>query len=267
MRIFPTVILLVAAAATLSCQPAPRTAGEISGGARSDETVRARQAARDRARDALQAPANKQILFGDLHVHSGFSVDAFMYALPLFGGEGAHPPADACDFARYCAGLDFFSINDHAEGLTPDLWRETIDSIRECNRRAGDDDNPDMVAFIGWEWTQAGATPEEHFGHQNIILPGLGDGEIPARPISSIAISTYEQKPPPAIVMRGGAAIVRALGYGPYADVLAAMTALAGTPDCEVGVPSPQLPIGCRESASTPAELSASSTSGASNPW
>src|SRR5262245_43021485 len=61
------------------------------------------------ARPAAQAAASaqlggataapKQILFGDLHVHTTFSADAFVRSLPMLQGEGAHPPADACDFA------------------------------------------------------------------------------------------------------------------------------------------------------------------------
>ena len=98
----------------------------------------------------------KQVLFGDLHVHTTFSFDAFMFSLPLLGGEGAHPPADACDFARYCSALDFWSINDHDFSISPRHWRETIDSIRQCNEVAGDPANPDMVSYLGWEWTQVG---------------------------------------------------------------------------------------------------------------
>ncbi len=255
MKVGRTFVLLAATSVFFGCREEARTAGEIEGGPRSAAVIATRGRAREKARATLGASGGKQILFGDLHVHSTFSVDAFMYALPVFNGEGAHPPADACDFARYCAGLDFFSINDHAEGLSPALWRETIDSIRECNQRAGDPSNPDMVAFLGWEWTQTSTTPERHFGHQNVIFPGLGDDEIPARPISSIAIETYPQKPPPRFVMRGAAALVGMLGYPEYADVLSFMTSLASTPDCARDVSSPDLPVDCRESAPTPAEL------------
>ena len=157
------------AALLLACGDRDQPVGEIEGARRPP-----------RAEVASLAPgAAKGILFGDLHAHSTYSIDAFIYSLPIFGGEGAHPPADACDFARHCAQLDFFSINDHAEGLTPERWRRTIESIRECNARAGDAADPDLVAFVGYEWTQAGNTPETHFGHKNVIFAGLADAELP----------------------------------------------------------------------------------------
>src|SRR5262245_14670803 len=105
--------------------------------------------------DAATRP-EKQILFGDLHVHTTFSPDAFMRSLPMLGGEGAHPPADACDYSRFCSDLDFWSINDHAEGVSPEHWQETKDAVRECNAVAGNSQNPDVVVFLGWEWTQVG---------------------------------------------------------------------------------------------------------------
>ncbi len=158
---------------------------EIQGATRPDEVQRASEARVRAAADGVRVPRPKQILFGDFHVHTTISFDAFMISLPSLNGEGAHPPADACDFARYCSALDFWSINDHAESISSPAWQDTIDAVRACNARAGDPLNPDMVSFLGWEWTQVGATPDTHYGHKNVVLPGLADDEIPRRPIGA----------------------------------------------------------------------------------
>src|SRR5262245_12781147 len=72
------------------CRDRDLPVGEITG---------ARRAAQS---DPAAAQGEDRILFGDLHVHTTWSIDAFLYSLPIFGGDGAHPPADACDFARHC---------------------------------------------------------------------------------------------------------------------------------------------------------------------
>src|SRR5205823_13589859 len=58
--------------------------------------------------------AGKQILLGDLHVHTTLSADAFIRSLPMRQGGGAHPPAHACDFARFCPRLDLGNRSDPA---------------------------------------------------------------------------------------------------------------------------------------------------------
>ena len=124
----------------------------------------------------------KQIFFGDLHVHTTFSQDAFLFSLPMLQGEGAHPPADACNFARFCSSLDFFSITDHAEGMTKQMWDDSIKSIRNCDS-VSSGENKDLIVFAGWEWTQMGPTPDNHYGHKNVILRDLKN--IPDVPIGA----------------------------------------------------------------------------------
>ena len=177
----------------------PQGIGEIASQARDTGLIREEQ---QRQRDALEKlpvaeqhnVGEKQILFGDLHVHTTYSSDAYNVSLPMYQGEGSHPPGDACDFARYCSGLDFWSINDHAEGLTPRQWSQTREMVRQCNAVAGDPANPDMVTFLGWEWTQTGSTAENHYGHKNVVLRDTGEGEVPARPIAA-----QEWQPPQGI--------------------------------------------------------------------
>jgi hypothetical protein len=214
------------------------------------------QAARQTAGREESDPA-RQILFGDLHVHSTFSADAFLMSLPLLAGEGAHPPADACDFARFCSQIDFFALTDHASSLTPRRWRETKESVRECNAVA-DPEQPDVVAFTGWEWTHIGRTPEEHYGHRNVIFQGEGEDEIPTRPIAALGFAARA-------FQRGS----RTLGLGTilgvplhdfenrqrYLDLVAAQLEIRGVDNCPSGVGVRDLPADCREYAATPKEL------------
>jgi len=108
-------------------------------GSRKPEAAIEAKAERQRSAVAAAEPErDSQILFGDLHVHTSYSWDGFLFSLPLVGGEGVHPPADACDFARYCADLDFFALTDHAESMLADDWAASKASIRQCNALAGD---------------------------------------------------------------------------------------------------------------------------------
>jgi hypothetical protein len=228
--------------------------GEVSGAQRPGALTEQRAILQRGTGSALgvTAPA-AQILFGDLHVHTTYSIDAFLYALPLFAQEGGHPPADACDFARHCASLDFFSINDHAEGLTPERWRATIDTLRACAARAGNADDPDLVPFLGWEWTQVGRTPADHYGHKNVVIRGLGEDEIPARPIAYRPASDQDRAPP-AWQLRVGEALASLAGPD-YANFMWWLRRLLAMEACPEGQHTRALAPDCLESATTPRQL------------
>lgn len=209
--------------------------------------------ARQTADTQMAASGKGQILFGDLHVHSTYSTDAFLWAMPLNQGQGVHPVADACDYARYCSAIDFWSITDHAEASTPLRWKRTKDAIRKC--QAGTDpSNPDLVSMLGFEWTQVGPLPDEHFGHKNVIFENLGDNEVAARPIAAQGTATTVLREE----MQGFPAVASLLDWsGRQAqwDFNTFLNNIQDVPACPADVPSKDLPVDCYESAKYPEDL------------
>jgi len=218
------------------------------------KVVAKRAADQQKAAIAQGAAADKQILFGDFHVHTTFSKDAFSWGLPLMQGEGVHPVADACDFARYCSSLDFWSINDHAQNLTQRMWSETKDSIRECNAVA-DPANPDVVAFLGYEWTQIGERPETHYGHKNVFFKNIEEDKVPSRPIAADNPRVGFKLIKTNFVSR----VVPSLLDSEYSEVYQTynrhITEMESFPECPQDVDTKDLPTNCRESVKTPDEL------------
>ena len=254
------VVVLIALISWVGCgQEAPQESFEIQGAAKPALVVADLDTRQSVAVEALALRAGsprvlprKQILFGDLHVHTTFSQDAYLFSLPAVGGEGAHPPADACDFARYCANLDFFALTDHAESLQPKHWEISKQSIRECNERAGDPANPDLVAFMGFEWSQMGLTPETHYGHRCLIFPETADEKLPPRPIAvadrrvnalglANSISQLKWSDP--------------LNWSRYTGFVDYAESQLEHPVCEEGVANGDLPKECLEIAETPEVL------------
>ncbi len=233
-------------------------AGTATNAARPGALVAARVEAQHVAALARDVETPKQILFGDLHVHSTYSSDAFMRSLPNMTGEGAHPPAESCDFARYCSALDFWSINDHSEGLSPRMWGEIKQSIRQCNDVAGSADNPDMVSFLGFEWTQmSGPFGGPYYGHKNVIFVDTEEDVVPMRPIGSFR---FEPKTmfkgimaPPLSRLRESFLDFRNRQL--YYDFYKLIDEGADTPYCAEGVDVHDLPVDCMETALTPKEL------------
>jgi hypothetical protein len=239
----------------------PRGPGEIVGGPRSAVLVSAREAEQRAILAGLdqKASANgkddKQILFGDLHVHTTNSTDAFLWSLPIFGGEGTHPLADACDYARHCSAIDFWAITDHAEATTPKRWEDTKQSVRACNALSTSTDNPDMVSFVGFEWTQVGARPEEHYGHKNVIFKDLEDNKISARAIGAGGMTVDALRTNGKNLVPLALPLLDFSNRQDYFDMRSFLDEAARVPLCSADVPADQLPKSCFELAYTPGEL------------
>ncbi len=259
----PAVLAIFAAgyiaAIALDLLSEPVRAGDPTAVAKPAGLVEAREQAQRKTALARDVAAPKQILFGDLHVHTMFSGDTFIRALPMMNGEGAYPAADACDFARYCSSLDFWSINDHAEGLSPRVWRETKEFVRQCNDVAGDAANPDMVTLLGWEWTQTNLVKEKHFGHKNVIFLDTDEDKVPARPISSMMLSPTGERRNIADFMPMWERIRNPMfdfsNRQLYYDLIGMFSEFSEVPFCADDVDVRELPVACSETAPTPREL------------
>lgn len=217
--------------------------------------VHARLSAELAAEARLDAGRDKQILFGDLHVHTTYSGDAFLRSLPMLQGEGAHPPADACDFARFCSQLDFFALTDHAESITPKRWAEERETVRRCNAVAGDPKDPDLVVFSGWEWTQVGLTPETHYGHKNVIFRDTADEQLPTRVIAATGILGRALRTSPLDRRTALYPLQDFARRQAYLDLVQFQRETTAVPLCPEGVDERALPADCREDVATPREL------------
>lgn len=211
-----------------------------------------------RSAPPLSADETTQILFGDLHVHTDYSLDAAIFNTPALKDLGYKTPADACDFARYCSALDFWSINDHAEGLAPWQWQETKQAIRQCNA-ATDPQSPDMVSFLGWEWShQDRFDPAEHYGHKNVVFLDTDESRVPARPIASGENSTWRRIGTFPAPLRGLALLwFSGFDMEEFQNLAHHLQSISETPDCQRAEQADvrELPPDCYEWASSPRGL------------
>ena len=112
-----------------------------------------------------------------------------------------------------------------------------------------------MVAFLGWEWTQVGRTPKDHYGHKNVIFRELEDDRVPRRPIHSAGFTRRAMRAQVPARTRWAPVFLdwanrqRYLNFNVYAAEQASVT------NCPDGVNARDLPDDCSEGAATPREL------------
>ncbi|MFW5875641.1 MAG: DUF3604 domain-containing protein [Myxococcota bacterium] len=194
------------------------------------------------------------ILFGDLHAHTSTSLDVTLLSLPLLDTR-PYGPDDACHFARYCAQLDFWSINDHAEEMLPEHWQQNLDAVRSCNDQFdGYRHDPEMVTYLGWEWTQSTNDPATDYGHHNVVLKDTCEGSFPERPFAAPA--SFAGIDPSIIpVLRDLVVSLDPDNASVYDAAVERVEAFEGKPACDPAADTLELPPDCHEVANAPADL------------
>jgi len=144
--------------------------------------------------DTRSAPGeNTFIYWGDNHVHTRFSLDAWsaMHGTSMIKRDS--DPYQACEFAKHCSRLDFFVSTEHAEFLSDDVWDEARRQIANCQADL-DPAETSFVAYQGFEWTQMPVFKghRNFYGHKLLHFLNLEDPDNPAtagattkRPIAS----------------------------------------------------------------------------------
>ena len=199
----------------------------------------------------------KQILFGDTHVHSTFSTDAFLWSLKNFNGEGPHLMAEACDYARFCSAIDFWVATDHAEVSTPRKWAETIKAVQNCEAVNQGDRTKDLITFVGFEWTQIDpSNKEDHYGHKNVLFLETDQSLLPNVPFGAAGYTSAGFRDldgfASAKINMLSASIVDFSNRDRYADFIAFYDEVVSNPDCD---PNDMNYLDCYKSVYTPKDL------------
>jgi len=235
-----------------------------------------------RAGDRSEPEESSYVYWGDNHVHTRFSPDALAAMAFARELESTRDVYNACEFARFCSGLDFFVSAEHAEFQTEANWKTIRDQVAQCNDEV-DDSLEEFVAYAGFEWTQNpvgfGASPRS-YGHKNVHFLGARVDDAPdegrrnlhatPKPIGSFLLEAIEASPEPkecdgrSCVVYGEPVVqavkrISALAqeaeaggetrFRPLKEILKLPT----TPDCDDAAAPPGGP--CLEVARTPNEL------------
>ena len=199
----------------------------------------------------------KQIVFGDTHVHSTYSTDAFLWSLKNFNGEGPHLMAEACDYARFCSAIDFWVNTDHAEASTPRKWAETIRAVQNCEAVNKGDRAKDLISFVGYEWTQINPdNKDDHYGHKNVLFLETDDELLPKVPFGAAGYTSGGFRDREGLVSAKinmlSASVVDFSNRNRYADFIAFYEEVVANPDCD---PNDMNYSDCYKSVFTPKDL------------